>query len=91
MGLHAERSSFEWYQEAVRSYAEEHQGCASCRARHCVFQSRWGPRVEFYCSACDFSACFDGQTGRYFAVIGDGRGIGETLFGGPFGGQAAAG
>jgi hypothetical protein len=92
MGFNAERTPLEWYEEAVRSYVEGHQGCASCGTQHCVFQSRWGQRIEYYCSACDFSTCFDGQTGRYFAVIGDGRALGDTLFGpGPFEGQAAAG
>src|SRR5262249_43692970 len=82
MGLNADRTPREWYQEAVRCYIEGHQACASCGAKHCVFQSRWGQRLEYYCSACDFSTCFDGQTGRYFAVIGDGRQLGDSLFGG---------
>ncbi len=82
MGPEAERTPFEWYQEAVRAYAENHQACASCSAQQCVFQSRWGQRIEYYCCACDFSTGYDGQTGRYFAVIGDGRQLAETLLDG---------
>jgi hypothetical protein len=80
MGSNAERTPLEWYEEAVRAYAEEHQGCPRCGAQHCVFGSQWGQRFEYYCSACDFSTCYDGQTGQYFAVIGDGRQLADTLF-----------
>jgi hypothetical protein len=76
---HVERSPNDWYREAVRWYVEEHQGCPCCRRRHCVFRSTWGRRVEYYCSACDFSACHDGQTGRSFASRGDGRQLAESL------------
>jgi hypothetical protein len=79
MECHAQRSPGEWFHEAVRYYSEEHQGCAHCGNRHCVFRSRWGERVEYYCSACDFSACHDARTGRYFAATGDGRQLAESL------------
>jgi hypothetical protein len=79
MGLNAERTPSDWYQEAVRAYAEGHQGCPNCEAQHCVFRSQWGQRVEYYCSACDFSTCHDGQTGQCVAVIGDGRQLAESL------------
>jgi hypothetical protein len=74
------RGPSEWFHEAVRWYEEGHQGCPRCRRRHCVFRSFWGPRVEYYCSACDFSACHDRETGRYFAAPGDGRQLAEALF-----------
>jgi hypothetical protein len=92
MGSSAERTPLEWYREAVRSYVEDHQGCPHCGGQHCVFRSCWGQRVEYYCSACDFSTCHDAQTGLYFAVIGDGRRLADTLLGGDsFEEQAAAG
>ena len=73
MGLNAERKPVEWFLAATRWYVQGHQGCPSCQAQHCVFRSEHGPRVEFYCTACDFSACHDVQTGSYFAVMGEGR------------------
>jgi uncharacterized protein YdiU (UPF0061 family) len=76
----AERTPLQWYEEAVRAYEEGHQGCPSCGTQHCVFRSQWGQRFEYYCSACDFSTCYDGQTGQYVAVIGDGRQLAEGLF-----------
>jgi hypothetical protein len=91
MGRNAERTPAEWYQEAVRCYVEGHQACPNCGARHCVFQSHWGPRVEYYCSACDFSTCHDAQTGRYFAAIGDGRQLAEALLDGDLFEEQAAG
>jgi hypothetical protein len=77
-----ERTAHQWYQEAVRCYVENHQGCASCGQSHCVFPARWGLRTEYYCSACDFSTCHDAQTGRYFAATGDGRQLAEALLSG---------
>jgi hypothetical protein len=65
------RSPAEWFAAAARGYVEAHQGCPCCGHQHCVFRSEWGPRVEFYCSACDFSACHDRQTGRCYAAPGD--------------------
>jgi hypothetical protein len=79
MGFNKERTPVEWFVEAARWYVEGHQGCASCGGQHCVFQSSWGHRIEYYCSACDFSTCHDRQTGRYFASPGDGRQLAETL------------
>jgi hypothetical protein len=81
MGLNSGRTPLEWYQEAVRAYAEGHQACPQCGAQHCVFRSQWGQRIEYYCSACDFSTCRDGQTGQCVAVIGDGRQLADSLFG----------
>jgi hypothetical protein len=79
MELKAERTPREWYDDAVRCYIEGHQACPRCRRRHCVFQARWGRRTEYYCSACDFSTCHDGGTGRYFEAAGDGRQLAESL------------
>lgn len=82
MGLNAERTAVEWFVDAARWYVEGHQGCVSCGGQHCVFRSEWGARVEFYCSACDFSVCHDGETGHYFAAAGDGAPTGDGLLGG---------
>jgi hypothetical protein len=82
MGLNAERTAVEWFEDAARWYIEGHQGCVSCGGQHCVFRSEWGARVEYYCSACDFSVCHDRQTGRYFAAAGDGPPERDFLLGG---------
>ena len=79
MGLNAERTAVEWFVDAARWYVEGHQGCVSCGGQHCVFRSEWGARVEFYCSACDFSVGHDIRTGRYFAVAGQPEPLPETL------------
>jgi len=63
----------EWYEAAEFWHTEEHQGCPCCRGRHCVFRSEWGDRVEYYCTACDFSASRDRQTGRCFTTTETGR------------------
>jgi hypothetical protein len=89
MELNDERTPIQWYQAAVRCYVENHQGCAKCGQSHCVFLARWGPRTEYYCSACDFSTCHDGETGRSFAAIGDGRQLAEALLGGSVGAEDA--
>jgi len=79
MGLNAERTAVEWFEDAARWYVEGHQGCASCGTRHCVFRSEWGPRVEYHCSSCDFSVGHDRETGRSFAVEGRDEPLPETL------------
>jgi hypothetical protein len=73
MALSVEQTTVEWFAAAERWYRDEHQGCPCCGGRHCVFRSEWGARVEYYCTACDFPACHDRQTGRCFAVAGDDR------------------
>ncbi len=67
-----DRTPREWFEAAERCRLQEHQGCPCCGGRHCVFRSEWGGRVEYYCTACDFSASHDPHTGRYFAAA-DGR------------------
>ena len=73
MGPDGDLTPMEWYDEAERCHLEEHQGCPCCRGRHCVFRSEWGDRIEFYCTACDFSASHDSRTGRYFTTAETGR------------------
>ena len=68
-----ERTPQDWYVEAERCHVEEHQGCPCCGARHCVFCSQWGDRVEYHCTACDFSASRDPRTGRHFTTAETGR------------------
>jgi hypothetical protein len=79
MAGNSKHTPHDWFQRAQRCYLEDHQGCAHCGQAHCVIYARWGDRTEYYCSACDFSTCFDGQTGRYFADVGDGKQLAETL------------
>jgi hypothetical protein len=64
------RTAVEWFQDAVRWYVARHQGCPCCGDQHCLFRSAWGERVEYYCSACDFSAAHDRGSGSYYAVTG---------------------
>lgn len=68
-----EQSASEWFAEASRWHVVEHQGCPHCRVRHCVFRSQWGTRVEYQCTACDFSAAQDTQTGRATFTPGEPR------------------
>jgi len=70
-----DRTPSEWFQRAMTAYLEDHQGCACCGGRHCVFRSAWGQRIEYYCSVCDFSTCHDYRTGQYYATVGDGHGL----------------
>jgi hypothetical protein len=65
------RTPDEWFAEAVRWYLEGHQGCPSCRQSHCVFRSRWGTRVEYYCTTCDFSVAQDAASKRCTATGGE--------------------
>jgi hypothetical protein len=73
MAPKTEWTADQWFAEASRWYVEGHQGCASCHGRHCVFRSEWGSRVEYHCTACDFSACHDAQTGQSFVAFGEPR------------------
>jgi hypothetical protein len=66
-----ERGARSWFGAALRWYVEEHQGCPRCQGRHCVFRARWGNRIEYHCTACDFSAAHDEATGTYAATDGD--------------------
>jgi hypothetical protein len=66
------RTAEEWFAEAVRWYLEGHQGCPCCRSQHCVFRSRWGTRIEYYCTSCDFSVGQDAASQRCTATGGEG-------------------
>ena len=74
MTADGELTPLEWYEAAQSWHVTEHQGCPCCCARHCVFRSEWGERIEYYCTACDFSASHDRQTRRYFTTAESGRG-----------------
>jgi len=63
----------QWYEAAAHAHVQEHQGCACCAGRHCVFRSEWDRRIEYYCTACDFSASHDAASGRYFTTAAAGR------------------
>jgi hypothetical protein len=71
----------EWFVEAMRWYVQGHQGCAHCRHQHCVFRSEYASRVEYYCTACDFSACHDLQTNAFFVALGEGERSSGALLG----------
>jgi len=66
-----ERTAAEWFRVAMDCYVVNHQGCPFCRGQHCVFRSLWGKRIEYYCSACEFSTCLDGATGECQFAVGD--------------------
>jgi hypothetical protein len=75
MTHHETRAPSEWFQWAAEWYVQGHQGCVCCGRQHCVFRTEWCHRVEYYCSACDFSTCHDSRTGHYYATLGDGNGV----------------
>jgi hypothetical protein len=79
----AQAAAQKWFREAIRWYVEEHQGCPRCRGRHCVFRARWGSRVEYHCTGCDFSAAHDESAGTYAATRGDSMPTGINLTQGP--------
>jgi hypothetical protein len=70
-----------WFRAAIRWYVEEHQGCPRCQGRHCVFRARWGNRIEYHCTGCDFSAAHDEVTGVYAATNGEAMPSGVSLDG----------
>ncbi len=70
MPRHPERTALEWFQLAERAHGEGHQACASCGRRHQVYKGRRGPRMEYYCPACDFYAFHDESKGQFFAAAG---------------------
>jgi hypothetical protein len=65
-----DHSASEWFRAAADCYLERHQGCPDCGRLHCVFRSFWGKRIEFFCSVCEFSVCFDAQTGNFQVTPG---------------------
>jgi hypothetical protein len=71
MGATAERSPGEWFESAVRSYVEGHQACPWCDCKHCVFRTEWENRIDYLCSACDFSVCFDRRSGSHYMTRGE--------------------
>ena len=65
-----EGSAALWFERAARCHVERHQGCPWCGASHCVFRSPRQDRVEYACYCCDFFACHNHLTGRYYATPG---------------------
>jgi len=78
MSGNEEGSATRWYERAARAYVEKHQGCAWCGRSHCVFRSRRLDRVEFSCFACDFFACHNHHTDRYYYSPGQTPPAAET-------------
>ena len=56
----------EWFQEAARCYAEKHQGCPWCGGAYRVYRSKRTQVLEYHCGGCDFFACHEHDSGRYF-------------------------
>jgi hypothetical protein len=71
------RTAAEWFEAARGAYIESHQGCARCGRQHCVFRCDWGQRVEYHCTACDFSASYDEETKQAYSCDGEPAGAGE--------------
>jgi hypothetical protein len=69
------RQARDWFHAAARCYVEKHQACASCGEQYCVLRSEWGSRIEYHCSACDFSVSHDSVSGLSFMAAGDGVGL----------------
>ncbi len=60
-----ERTPQEWFDEAARCYAEEHQGCCWCGGANRVYRTERSGRLEFECGECEFYVCREQDTGRY--------------------------
>lgn len=71
MAAMAERSPADWFEDAVRAYIEGHQACPWCECKHCVFRTEWDGRIEYLCSACDFSVCVDRRSGSHYMTRGE--------------------
>jgi hypothetical protein len=56
----------EWFHEAARCYVEMHQGCPWCGGANRVYRSARRNVIEYHCGACDFFACQEQSSGRYF-------------------------
>jgi hypothetical protein len=82
MMISSERTSQEWFAEAVRCYVERHQGCAWCGGSHRVLRRQQGDCVEYYCTGCDFRTAHDPDTERFFVIPGADQGekSPETMF-----------
>jgi hypothetical protein len=78
MSVHEEWSAARWYERAARCYVEKHQGCAWCGRSYCVFRSHRLDRVEFSCFFCDFFACHNHLTDRYYSSPGQTPPAAET-------------
>lgn len=70
---HSERTPQEWFEDAMRHYAEHHQGCCWCGGANRVYRSERGGRLEFECGDCEFYACREADSVRYFMAPGHGR------------------
>jgi hypothetical protein len=60
----------QWFERASRYYVEGHQACPWCAQRHCLFRRRWGGRLEYHCSGCEFSTCQDERNGAHYWIPG---------------------
>ena len=70
MRTHEDRSAAQWFDRAAHCYIEKHQGCAWCGCSYCVFRSPRHDRVEYECIVCEFFACYNHETERYYVGPG---------------------
>jgi hypothetical protein len=60
----------DWFHEATRCYIEKHQGCPWCGGANRVYRSARRHIIEYHCGACDFFACHELSSGRFFMAPG---------------------
>ena len=60
-----------WFEVASHWYVERHQGCPWCGQANQVYKSQREKNEEYRCGSCDFLACCDHVTGKFF--MGDGK------------------
>jgi len=70
MRSNEDRSAAQWFDRAAHCYIEKHQGCAWCGCSHCVFRSPRPDRIEFSCIVCEFFACYNHETDRFYISPG---------------------
>lgn len=66
-----DRTSRQWFEEAVRCYVDMHQGCPWCHGSHRVYQLQRGQEQIYTCQGCDFQASHDAGSGEYGHIIGE--------------------
>jgi hypothetical protein len=64
-------SARKWFEAAVRSYVESHQGCPWCGGSHRVYLRKDGARVTYSCHSCDFHVAHDEGTGEHSFIPGE--------------------
>ena len=68
-----------WFEKAVHSYVQRHQGCPWCGGAHCVFRTRRPDREQYSCSECDFFTCHTHEDDAYFVTPGQSPATRESV------------